>query len=223
MCPASSPPNSPDRTSLAELDERLRVAGPAALDDAEALRLAAGLQETQVLALLDQFGSLPEVLAASRAALERWVPPNAAGRLLLARDLARRLLEVPLRTRMVLTGWQPVADYLRAVLGGLPREQFRVLFLDRRNRLIRDEVMADGTVDHIPVYPREVMRRALELNASAVLLAHNHPGGDATPSATDVDSTRQVVEAGRALRISVHDHVLVAGQSVVSFKSLGLL
>lgn len=221
-----APPNSPDigsGTSNAELADRLRAVGPLGLDDAEALGLAAGASAAAVAALLDEFGSLPEVLAAPRAALERLISPAQAARLTLARDLARRMLETPLRTRMVLSGWQPVADYLRAVLGGLPREQFRVLFLDRRNRLIRDEVMADGTVDHIPVYPREVMRRALELNASAVVLAHNHPGGEETPSATDVDTTRQVVAAGRALRITVHDHVLVAGERVVSFRALGLL
>ena len=98
-----------------------------------------------------------------------------------------------------------------------------MLFLDHRNRLIRDEVMGAGTVDAAPVYPREVLRRALELDAAAIVLAHNHPGGDPAPSGADIESTRQVVEAGRALRIAVHDHFLVADQRVVSFKALGLL
>lgn len=219
----ADPPQVPFEFPISEPRARLCAAGPGALDDAEALCLAIGASEVEVAALLAEFGSLPEVLAAPRPELERCVSPEQAARIALARDLARRLLEVPLRTRAVLSGWGAVADYLRAVLQGLPREQFRVLFLDGKNRLIRDEVMGDGSVDHVPVYAREVMRRALELNASAVVLAHNHPGGDGAPSPGDVDATRQVVEAGRALRVTVHDHFLVADRSVVSFRSLGLL
>ena len=120
-------------------------------------------------------------------------------------------------------GVRPAAGYLRATLTGAPREQFRVLFLDKKNRLIADERMGDGTVDHAPVYPREVMRRALELNASAVILAHNHPGGDPTPSAADIDMTKQVIEAGRCLRVTVHDHIVVGGQATASLRTLGLL
>src|SRR6476659_6837718 len=102
------------------------------------------------------------------------------------------------------------------------REEFRILFLDKRNCLIADEVMGRGTVDHAPVYPREVVRRALELSASAVILVHNHPSGDPTPSAADVEMTRQVVEAGRSLRIAVHDHLIAARDGVASLKALGL-
>ena len=207
----------------AEIFARLVASGPAALDDAEALQLAAGLSEDQVAALLDEFGSLPEVLAASAAALSRRLTAAQAAPVLLAKDLARRLLEAPLRTRPVLTGWDPVADYLRAVLAGRTQEQLRALYLDKRNRLIRDEVMGEGTVDHVPVYSREIMRRGLELGASALVLAHNHPGGHSVPSSTDVEATRQVVAAGRLLRIAVHDHFVVADQQVVSFRSLGLL
>ena len=98
-----------------------------------------------------------------------------------------------------------------------------MLFLDKRNRLIADEAMADGTVDHAPVYPREVMRRALELNASALFLCHNHPGGDPTPSSADIDMTRLVIEAGRSLRVTVHDHVIVGGQATASLRALGLV
>ena len=97
-----------------------------------------------------------------------------------------------------------------------------MLFLDKKNQLIADEVLGRGTVDHAPVYPREVMRRALELSASAVILVHNHPSGDPTPSAADIDMTRQVVEAGRALRIAVHDHLIAARDGVASLKALGL-
>jgi DNA repair protein RadC len=216
---ARSSPSSPNP----ELWARLNAAGAAALDDLEALQLAAGLSPAEAAALIDEFGSLPEALAADVAALRRRVPAAQALRLVLVRDLARRQLEAPLRRRPVLTGWTQTADYLRAILRGRPREQLRGLFLDRRNRLIRDELLGEGTVDHVPVYPREIIRRALELNASALVLAHNHPGGHGVPSDADLASTRQVIEAGRVLRVTLHDHFLVAGDAVVSFRGLGLL
>lgn len=215
-------PSAPG-SAAAEAQARLLASGPAAIDDQEALAVAAGLTAAEAGALLAAFGSLPEVLSASAPALSRIVPAPAAGRLILLKDIARRLLAAPLRERPVLGGWDAMAAYLRGVLAGRSREQLLGLFLDQRNRLIRDEVLGEGTVDHVPVYPREVMRRALELDAAAVVLAHNHPGGLATPSAADVESTRQVAEAGRALRIAVHDHFLVADQQVVSFRALGLL
>ncbi|WP_296595485.1 RadC family protein [Phenylobacterium sp.] len=202
---------------------RLKDFGPAALDDREALEVAAGLTAEEGAALFAEFGSLPEVLAASGGALLRLAPPEAAARLALVKDIARRLLASPLRQRPVLSGWETVAAYLHGVLAGRSREQLLGLFLDKRNRLIRDEVLGEGTVDHVPVYPREVMRRALELDAAAVVLAHNHPGGHRVPSTADIESTRQVVEAGRLLRIAVHDHFLVADEQVVSFRGLGLL
>lgn len=207
----------------AEAVARLVTSGPNALDDEEALQVAVGLAAAESAALFAQFGSLPEVLAASPAALARTTSALQAARIALVKDVARRLLVAPLRTRPVLSGWDAVADYLRAVLAGRSREQLRGLFLDKRNRLVRDEVLGEGTIDHVPVYPREIMRRALELDAGAVVLAHNHPGGLETPSKEDVESTRLVVEAGRPLRIAVHDHFLVADQKVVSFRSMGLL
>lgn len=206
-----------------EAAKRLRLAGPGALDDLEALEVLAGVTPAQAAALISEFGSLPEVCAADRAALCRKVPRPAADRLALAADLARRLLAAPLAQRCVLSNWSAVVGYLRLAIGARPREQFRVLYLDKRNRLIRDEVVGEGTVDHAPVYPREVVRRALELNASALVLAHNHPAADPTPSTADIDMTRQVVEAARALRIAVHDHIIVAGEGVASFKTLGLM
>lgn len=206
-----------------ELSQRLSASGPEGLDDAEALQLASGASPEQIRALIDEFGSLPQVLAASPGALRRFVRPAAAARLALARDLAQRLLRAPLRERAVLSSWSALIDYLRAGLAGRSRERFHVLYLDRKNRLIRDEIEGEGTVDHAPVYPREILRRALELDASALILAHNHPAGDPTPSVADIDMTRQVVEAARALRISVHDHVVVGGEGVASFRALGLL
>ncbi|PZQ63453.1 MAG: hypothetical protein DI570_08815 [Phenylobacterium zucineum] len=217
------PSHSPRAEPAAAVARRLRDAGPLALDDGEALQLIGGLRLGEAEALLDEFGSLVEVLAQEPGALMRIVSEARAARLGLARDLVRRVLLLELRERPLIPGLTVVADYLRALLGGLPREEFRVLFLDNRNRLIRDEVVNRGTVDHAPVYPREVMRRALELNASALVLAHNHPAGDPKPSPADVEMTARIAEAGRALRITVHDHILVAGAEAVSFRAQGLL
>jgi DNA repair protein RadC len=182
-----------------------------------------GLVEAAAQALLEAFGSLPEVLGAPAANLVRVAGRRAAGRIKLAHELARRLLVRPLRDRCLLIASSQVQAYLRATLVGAPREQFRVLFLDKRNRLIADEKLSDGTVDHAPVYPREVVRRALELNASAMLLCHNHPTGDSTPSAADIEMTRQVVAAAKALGLQVHDHLVVGGQQVASLRTLGLM
>jgi DNA repair protein RadC len=205
------------------LEGQLLAPGPITLDDAGCLELLCGLDDAAARGLLDAFGSLPEVLGAPPADLTRIVGGQAAGRVRLAQELSRRQLERPLRIRPVLSSSSAVDAYLRAALVGAPREQFRVLFLDKRNRLIADETLWNGTVDHAPCYPREVVRRALELNASAMLLCHNHPGGDPTPSGADIEMTRQVVEAAKALGLSVHDHVVVGGQQTASFRALGLM
>lgn len=197
--------------------------GDISLDDAQCLAVLCGGEPDTAAALLAAFGSLPEVLGAGSGDLLRAAGRPAAARLRLVRELARRMLVRPLQARAVLSSSQAVSDYLRMTLTGAPREQFRVLFLDRRHRLIADELLNEGTIDHAPVYPREVIRRALELHASALLIAHNHPVQDPTPSAADVDMTRQIVDAGCALRIVVHDHMIVAGQQVVSLKTLGLM
>ena len=119
--------------------------------------------------------------------------------------------------RPVISSWTALLDYVRVALAHEPREQFRVLFLDKKNQLIADEVLNHGTVDHAPVYPREVMRRALELSSSSLILLHNHPSGDPTPSRADVEMTRQIIEAGKALNIAVHDHLVVGRDGVASF------
>ena len=123
----------------------------------------------------------------------------------------------------LLSSWSQVLDYLRAVQGFEQREQFRVLFLDKKNRLIADEVQGQGTVDHTPVYVREVVKRALELSSSAIILVHNHPSGDPTPSRADIDMTRMIVDAGRPLGVTVHDHVIVGRAGHSSFKALRLI
>jgi DNA repair protein RadC len=205
------------------LEARILAPGDVGLDDVEALALLCSLDEGRAQALLEAFGSLPEVLGQPAPELARVAGRRAAVRVRLVQALARRQLERPLRMRPVISAMSQLEAYLRSSLTGAPREQFRVLFLDKKNRLIADERLGDGTIDHAPVYPREVMRRALELNASAVILAHNHPSGDAHPSAADVEMTKQVIEAGRHLRVTVHDHIIVGGQATASLRTLGLL
>jgi len=139
-------------------------------------------------------------------------------------DYARRAFEAHRRRRRpVVSSWSALLAYVKISMAERTREQFRVLFLDKRNAIIADEVMNEGTVDHAPVYPREVMRRALELDASSMILLHNHPSGDPTPSQADIQMTREVVDAGRALKIAVHDHLVVGQDGTASFKALGLI
>lgn len=175
-------------------------------------------------ALLTRFGSLGAVLTASMEDLKRvsGIGEAAALDLQLLGEATLRAGRETIRKRTVIGSWSALLAYVKVALAHEPREQFRVLFLDNKNQLIADEVMNRGTVDHAPVYPREVVRRALELSASAVILVHNHPSGDPTPSRQDIDMTRQVVEAGRSLKISVHDHLVVGREGVASFKALGL-
>lgn len=175
--------------------------------------------------LARRFGSVPAVFAASPEALiaEADVTDEIAAGIGRLHALAVRLAGCKLAGRDVIGSWSALLAYVRVALRNQTREQFRVLFLDKKNGLIRDEALGVGTVDHAPVYPREVMRRALELGAVNLILVHNHPGGDPTPSQTDIDMTREVVAAGRALKIAVHDHLVVAGDGVASFKALGLM
>lgn len=198
------------------------------LPEAETLALLlrrSGAADPQALsrALLARFGCMARVLGAALPELLQVVDEAVALDLMLLQEATRRVLEFPILRRPLLNGFSAVQAYLRHRLAGLAREQFRVLFLDRANQLIADELMGEGTIDHAPVYPREVVRRALELNASACCLAHNHPTGNPGPSQADIAMTRQVVEAARALGISVHDHFLVAGELVVSFRGQGLM
>ncbi len=125
--------------------------------------------------------------------------------------------------REVLGSWNKVIEYCTAAMAYETREQFRILFLDKKNKLIADEVQQTGTVDHTPVYPREVVKRALELSATAIILVHNHPSGDPTPSRADIDMTKQLVNAAKALNITVHDHVIVGKHGHASFRGLGLI
>lgn len=210
------------------LQVRATRLGLTALNELETLalyisRTAPQGGEAFARSLLRRFGDLQHVLGAPRAELEQIVPAELAIDLKLLHDTACRLLLFPMRRRCVISSWAALLAYLRAAMAAEPREHFRVLFLDKRNCLIADEIMGVGTVDHAPVYPREIVRRALELNASALILCHQHPGLDPTPSSADVDMTRRVVDAARALGIVVHDHIVVGGDSTASFKALGLM
>ena len=175
-------------------------------------------------ALIARFGSLAGTLAASTAELKSvaGVGDAVALDLKLLHEINLRIGRQAVAKRTVITSWSQLLEYVKVALAHEPREQFRVLFLDKKNQLIADEVMNHGTVDHAPVYPREVMRRALELSASAVILVHNHPSGDPTPSSADIEMTGQIVEAGRSLRIGIHDHLVVGRDGVASFRALGL-
>lgn len=221
--PDLPPPSVLDVASSARHAERILAPGPITLDDSECLQALCGLTEPEADDLIAGFGSLPEVMGAAVADLARAAGRRTAIRIKLAQELGRRMLLRPLKDRMLFGANDTICDYLRTALVGAPREQFRVLFLNKRNRLIADEVLNEGTVDNAPVYPREVVRRALELNAMALILAHNHPSGDPYPSSADVTMTREIVDAARALGIRVHDHIIVAGERTVSFQALKLL
>jgi DNA repair protein RadC len=143
--------------------------------------------------------------------------------LLAVRSAALRFLRAEVRERPVMSSWQAVLDYLSAQSGFAETEEFRLLFLDRKNALIEDERRHRGTIDHTPVYPREVVKRALELGASAIIMVHNHPSGDTTPSRADIDMTRAVAKAVAAVGIALHDHIVLGRGRHASFKTLGLL
>lgn len=174
--------------------------------------------------LLKRFGSLQAVLGSPLSCLLdiKEISPSAQILLKLVHDLSLRAMKEDLKGRVVLQSWQQVLDYCHASMSFLKEEQFRLLFLDQKNQLMADEVQQKGTVNHTPVYPREVIKRALELGASALIMIHNHPSGDPTPSRSDIDMTLKVMEAGTALGIKVHDHVIIGQGKNLSFKAMGI-
>lgn len=176
-------------------------------------------------ALLARFGSFAEVIAAPRARLMEipGVGENVANHLKIVEAAAQRLGKTGVIGRAALSSWSALLDYCTAAMARSPNEEFRVLFLDRKNVLIADEVQTRGTVDHAPVYPREIVKRALELSASAMILVHNHPSGDPTPSKADIAMTREIVTAAKTLGLAVHDHLVIGRAGHSSFKSLGLI
>lgn len=176
-------------------------------------------------ALLDHFGGLGDVLSAEPADLTRikGVGESAATALKIVRAAGLRLSQQQIANRNVIGSWDQLLAYCKAAMGYKKIEQLRLLFLDRKNVLIADEVQQQGTVDHTPLYPREVVKRALDLGASAIILVHNHPSGDPTPSRADIEMTRQVKDVCEKLGIALHDHVVIGRGTHASFRALGLL
>ena len=212
------------------LRDRLLAAGPDALADHEMLEIvlfALPRRDTKPLAraLMAQFGSFARVIAAPAQDLLAidGVGEAGAASLKAVHAAALRLLRAEVIDQPVLNNWERLMAYLNAELAREKIEQFRVLFLDNRNRLIADEAQARGTVNHTPVYPREVVKRGLELHATALILVHNHPSGDPTPSAEDVAMTREIKAAATALGIVLHDHIVVGNGKWLSFRKEGLL
>jgi DNA repair protein RadC len=225
--PSSAPAHYHDGHRL-RLKERFVNAGPEALPDYELLELvlfsAIPRRDTKPIAkeLLRRFSnSFAEVISAPPERLKevKGVGDSVVLQLKLVRAAALRLVHGGIKEREVFGSWDAVLDYCRAAMGFETSEQFRILFLDKKNRLIADEVQQRGTVDHTPVYPREVVKRALELSASSIILLHNHPSGDTTPSKADIEMTRTIAEGAKALGIVVHDHLIVGRSGFTSMKA----
>jgi len=213
------------------LRTRFREAGADAISDYELLELvlfrAIPQRDVKPLAkeLVARFGSFAEVIAAPVERLRevKGLGEAAITEFKIVQAAAGRLARGQVKKRAVLSSWSSVLDYVRTAQAFAEKEQLRVLFLDKRNQLIADEVQQTGTVDHTPVYPREVVKRALELSATALILVHNHPSGDPTPSRADIQMTQSIVEIAKSLGIAVHDHIIVGKDGHVSFKGLRLI
>jgi DNA repair protein RadC len=213
------------------LRERFVNAGPVALADYELLELllfpALPRADVKPLAkaLLEKFGGFAGVINADLADLKRMpgLGETSAIALKAIQAAIQRVLRAEVIERPVLSSWQGVLDYCHAAMAHGKIEEFRLLFLDRKNALIADEVQQRGTVDHTPVYPREVVKRALDLGASAIIMVHNHPSGDPTPSKADIEMTREVAKAARTLGIELHDHLIIGQGKQTSLRGLGLI
>jgi DNA repair protein RadC len=232
LFPAPAEPKVPGAEGhRARMRRKLLDAGPDALLDHELLEmvlfLALPRRDTKPIAraLLARFGAFEDVVAAPAEQLAgvEGLGEAGAAALRVVQAAALRLQRAAVRDLPLLNNWERLEAYLTAALAREPVEQFRVLFLDAKNRLIRDEVQARGTVNHTPVYPREVVKRALELHATALILVHNHPSGDPTPSRADVEMTGEVRRAAEALGLALHDHLIVGRGRVLSFRREGLL
>ena len=213
------------------LRERFMTGGAAALPDYEMLELvlfrAIPRQDVKPLAhaLLDKFGDFGRVITAPNSTLKgiKGVGDAVVVELKIIEAAAHRLARSKIMQRQVISSWNEVLDYCHTVMAHRETEQFRILFLDRKNVLIADEEQSKGTVDHVPVYPREVVKRALELNASALILVHNHPSGDPTPSEADTAITHQIEQALAVMGITLHDHLIIGKSRELSFRAEGLI
>lgn len=215
----------------ARLRDRFMLGGAAAMPDYELLELvlfrAIPRQDLKPLArrLIEAFGDFNRVLTAPATRLEQidGVGPAVVTELKIVEAAAQRMARARIMHRPVLSGWDALLDYCHTTMAHREIEQFRVLYLDRKNVLIADEEQARGTVDHVPVYPREIIRRALELNASALILVHNHPSGDPTPSESDITMTARIAQAADSMGITIHDHLIIGKSRELSFRSQRLL
>jgi len=213
------------------LRERFKKAGVQSVQDYELLELilfrAIPRRDVKPLAkeLINAFGGFAQVMAApiERLIEIKGVSENVAQEIKIIQAAALKLTQERILKRPVIASWNDLLSYCRAAMADEKTEQFRLLFLDKKNNLIADEIQSRGTVDHTPVYPREVVKRALELEASAIILVHNHPSGDPTPSRADIAMTGEIIKAAGALNIRVHDHLIIGHEREASFKSLGLL
>ncbi|MGO9546042.1 MAG: RadC family protein [Rhodomicrobium sp.] len=212
------------------LRKRFREGGAEAIPDYELMELilfrAIARRDVKPLAkeILARFGSFAEAVAASPERLMEieGVTDSVVTEIKVVQAAALRTSQSQVKQRPVLAAMSTVLAYLRSAMAFEDREQFRILFLDRRNKLIADEVQTRGTIDHTPVYTREVLKRALELSASAIILAHNHPSGDPTPSKADIDMTKQIVDVSAKLGVTVHDHIILGRDGHLSMKSAGI-
>ncbi len=215
----------------ARLRARFSEGGAAAMPDYELLELllfrSIPRQDVKPLArlLLETFGDLNRVVTAPlpRLLAVKGVGEAVAQDLKIMEAVAQRMMRARVMQRPVLSSWDALLDYCHTAMAHRETETFRVLYLDRKNVLIADEEQARGTVDHVPVYPREVVKRALELNASALILVHNHPSGDPTPSQADISMTRQIQDAAAVLGLTLHDHLIIGKERELSFRSGGYL
>lgn len=175
--------------------------------------------------LIARFGSFNGVVNASPADLAgvSGISETTAIAIKAVQAAAHRMMKQDVMGRPVLNSWQRLMDYLHATMAHEQREHFRLLFLNKKNELIADEIQQSGTVDHTPAYPREIMKRALELSATAIILVHNHPSGDPTPSQADVDMTNAIINAAKPFNIVIHDHLIVSKNDITSFKTMGLI
>jgi DNA repair protein RadC len=213
------------------LRERFRSAGAEALPDYELLELVLFRTmrqgDTKPLAkrLIEKFGSFAEAVnaPAARLAEVKGVGDATITDLMLIAASAARIAKGAVKQQLTLGSWSSVIEYCRTAMAFADKEHFRILFLDKRNQLIADEVQQTGTIDHTPVYPREVVKRALELSATALILVHNHPSGDPTPSNADIQMTKQIAEISGHLGIAVHDHIIVGKNGHASLKGLKLM
>lgn len=212
------------------LRSRFLKSGIDALQDYEILELilfsAIPRRDVKPLAksLISHFGSFQSVLHATPDQLENFgLTETTSVAIKIIQASALHLMKQDLLKRPVLNSWAKLVDFLQASMARETREHFRLLFLNKKNELIADEIQQSGTVDHTPAYPREIMKRALELGATAIILSHNHPSGDPTPSRADIEMTEAIIEAGKPFSIVIHDHIIVSRNGVTSFKNLGLI